>query len=169
MPKKQRKVTYVMMCVSYCLDLFLLVVALSSYSTCSLWLKEENKNISLNCTNLFNFPVLIWLVSNVWDLHLNDAMEMISLPPANEVCEGYVFTGVCLSGGCAWQGGVHSRGHVCGRGACAWRGGGACAWLGACACMSPGRYYEIRSMRGRYASYWNAFLFIRAYSFHGLY
>ena len=29
----------------------------------------------------------------------------ILLPPANEVCEGYVFTGVCLStteGGCAW-------------------------------------------------------------------
>ena len=24
----------------------------------------------------------------------------------------------------------------------------------------PGRYYEIRSMSGRYASYWNAFLFI---------
>ena len=40
------------------------------------------------------------------------------LPPANEVCEGYVFTGVCLStggvhdGGHAWQGGMHGRG-VC--------------------------------------------------------
>ena len=32
-------------------------------------------------------------------------------PPANEVCEGYVFTGVCPGGGvCAtWQGGMHSR------------------------------------------------------------
>ena len=31
------------------------------------------------------------------------------LPPANEVCEGYVFTGVCLStGGSAW-GGVSSQ------------------------------------------------------------
>ena len=54
------------------------------------------------------------------------------LPPANEVCESYVFTGVCLStgwgrawwggrvcvaGGHAWQGGVHGRG---------------CAWQGAC-------------------------------------
>ena len=31
------------------------------------------------------------------------------LPPANEVCEGYVFTGVCLSTGwvgCAWQEGA---------------------------------------------------------------
>ena len=36
---------------------------------------------------------------------------MVYLPPANEVCEGYVFTGVCLStpGGCAWfySGGMH--------------------------------------------------------------
>ena len=48
------------------------------------------------------------------------------LTPANEVCEGYVFTGVCLStgggggvcsGGHAWQGGIHGRG-VCGRGVC---------------------------------------------------
>ena len=35
------------------------------------------------------------------------------LPPANEVCEGYVFTGVCLS---TPGGGVHGfiRGGVCG-------------------------------------------------------
>ena len=52
----------------------------------------------------------------------------------NEVCEGYVFTGVCLSrGGRAWQGGmrgggVHDGGHVW-QGACmagAVHGGGAC-------------------------------------------
>ena len=31
---------------------------------------------------------------------------MLYLPPANEVCEGYVFTGVCLStGGCLLLGG----------------------------------------------------------------
>ena len=38
----------------------------------------------------------------------------IYLPPANEVCEGYVFTGVCLSTG--WisvQGGSLSRGGLC--------------------------------------------------------
>ena len=161
------------------------------------------------------------------------------LPPANEACEGYVLTGVCLSTGgggrvlqegmrgrgCAWQGGVHGRqggvhgrrgvhgrghvwqgacmagGHVwqgacimggmhgrgcvCGEGACV--AGGMCAWWGG-ACMTGGhvwwdvcmagegvmhgrgrghawqggvhgRYYKIRSMSGRYASYWNAFLF----------
>ena len=39
-------------------------------------------------------------------------------------------------GGRAWQGGVH------GRGAC-----------------PPSRYHEIRSMSGRYTSYWNAFLY----------
>ena len=41
--------------------------------------------------------------------------------------------GVCVVGG------VHSGGHV-------WQGG------------MRGRYYEIRSMSGRYTSYWNAFL-----------
>ena len=54
------------------------------------------------------------------------------LPPANKVCEGYVFTGVCLSGG----GGLSPEG-LC-------RGG------------------ESLSGRQRpppYASYWNAFWF----------
>ena len=60
------------------------------------------------------------------------------LLPANKVCKGHVFTGVCLStggmhgggmhgrgacmaGGHAWQGGMHGRGHAWG-----------CAWQGAC-------------------------------------
>ena len=47
--------------------------------------------------------------------------------------------GACMAGGCVWQGGMH------GRGACV-AGGMHC------------RYYEIRSMSGRYVSYWNAFL-----------
>ena len=127
-----------------------------------------------------------------------------SLPPANEVCEGYVFTGVCLStpGGHAWfyLGGMHGfirggmrgfiRGDVHGfiwgacvvlfgfiRGACmvlfgghAWFYlGGACMVLfrGVCMVLFGGAcmvfsvffgYNEIRSMSGRYASYWNAFL-----------
>ena len=113
---------------------------------------------------------------------------LIFLPPANEVCEGYVFTCVCLStGGCAWQGAcVHGRGAcMCGRGACmvgghVWQGdvhgkggmhgkgvcmaGGACmagghVWQGGMA-HTPGRYHEIWSMSGQYASYWNAFLFL---------
>ena len=181
------------------------------------------------------------LLLAVIEVPLNRAFSM-SLPPANEVCEGYVFTGVCLStrgggmhgcsGGRAWllRGGVRgcsgggmrgcSRGaYVAAPGGCAWlllgghvwllRGGmhgcpwgvcvvapggacvvaqGACvvalgghAWLlrgghvwllgGACV-VAPrggawffrggmrGFFHEIRSMSGRYASYWNAFLFV---------
>ena len=82
---------------------------------------------------------------------------------------------------------VHIEG-VCGRGVRMWQGvriwqgacvsegmhGRGCAWQGACmaggmlgrgaimACTPPfGRYYEIRSMTGQYASYWNAFLFYK--------
>ena len=55
-----------------------------------------------------------------------DAHRYWLLPPANEVCEGYVFTGVCHS--------VH-RGGVCGcSGGCAWLLGGH-AWLLWGACM----------------------------------
>ena len=62
-------------------------------------------------------------------------------------------------------GAVHGRGH---------------AWQGAClvgACIPggmrgrgqgthapPGRYHEIQLMSGRYASYWNAFLFFNFFS-----
>ena len=74
------------------------------------------------------------------------------LPPAKEVCEGYVFTGVCLStggracmaGGRTWQGFVRGR-------VCVWWGHpwwGVCdeghAWQGACmagrACMPGGMH-----------------------------
>ena len=83
--------------------------------------------------------------------------------------------GVCMARGCAWQGGVHGMGGMCGRGGVHGvrayvAGGGACMTggmhgrgdmhdrVGVCgrhACHS--RYYGIRSMSGRYASYWNAF------------
>ena len=116
------------------------------------------------------------------------------LPPANEVCEGYVFTPVsqsfCSQGGgraWLWGGGAWLQGGMHGCRGCAWlwgacmvvgsvHGCGGCAWLwGACvvvgghvwlqggvhgcggACMG---YDEIRSMSGRYASYWNAFLLL---------
>ena len=71
---------------------------------------------------------------------------------------GACMTEVCVAGG--MEGGM--EGGVCGRGACiagghAWQEGHA--WQGGVhgggVC---GRYYEIRSMSGRYASYWNAFL-----------
>ena len=77
---------------------------------------------------------------------------------------GHVWQGACGCAwqeacGCAWQeacvaGGMH------GRGVCVWQVGGMHG-RGACVAhtLPPGRYYEIRSMSGRYASSWNAFLF----------
>ena len=86
--------------------------------------------------------------------------------------------GMCGSGGCAWLqgcawlwGGMHGcHGGCMVRGACvvargyAWLlggmhgsgGWGACVVGGVAGCVG---YDEIRSMSGRYASYWNAFLF----------
>ena len=51
------------------------------------------------------------------------------------------------SGGCV---------HGCSRGACMVFAWGACVVFAGGACVG---YDEIRSMSGRYASYWNAFLF----------
>ena len=88
--------------------------------------------------------------------------------------------GACMAGGMCGGGGMHGRG-VCVAGGHAWQGWGVwqgacmaesvrgrgCAWWGE-VCMARGgvhgrggmrgRYYEIRSMSGRYASYLNAFL-----------
>ena len=105
-------------------------------------------------------------------------LYLLFLPPANVVCEGYIFTGVCDSvkrggawllrgGGRAWLlrgGGGGVRG--CSQGGHAWLlGPGGHAWFlpgGACVVFPWGGacigYDEIRSMSGRYASYWNAFL-----------
>ena len=71
---------------------------------------------------------------------------MFFLPPANEVCEGYVSQSFCSQGvgvhgggeGHAWQGGMHGGGGMHGREACmawghAWWGAcmaGECAWQG---------------------------------------
>ena len=114
----------------------------------------------------------------VLDMKFKWNLKLHLLRPANEICEGYVFTRVCLSTGvCVWQGGMHGRGgHVwqgCvhGRGVQAGgvqaggvqaggvhgRGHGGVCVVGGHACH--GRYHGIRSMSGRYASYWNAFLF----------
>ena len=62
------------------------------------------------------------------------------LPPANEVCKGYVFTPVCQSF-CSQGGGVPGQVHP--------RAG----------TPPPAMHAGIRSTSGRYASYWNAFLF----------
>ena len=95
-------------------------------------------------------------------------IHIIFSPPANEVCEVYVFTPVCQSfcsrGG---GGGVRGKGaRVCVAGACV--GGGACVagggMRGQGVCMPrmppPDTTRYGQSMRGRYATYWNAFLFV---------
>ena len=93
---------------------------------------------------------------------LVNVYQLVLLPPANEVCEGYVLQvcvcpqgGVRGCGGRAWLWG----GHACLRGVCGCRGH---AWLrGACLVARRGvcvGYDEIRSMIGQYASYWIAFL-----------
>ena len=73
----------------------------------------------------------------------------------------WFYLGVCmvLLGGCAWfyLGGV--CGFIWGH---AWFYSGGHAWLysrgGVCGFFSFFGYSEIRSMSGRYTSYWNAFL-----------
>ena len=86
-------------------------------------------------------------IDNVVLIQSNSKICTLFLQPANEVCEGYVFTGVCLS-----TGGVHAMHappsmhapeHACTPGH---------------ARAPSGGYYEMWSMNGRYASYWNAFL-----------
>ena len=82
--------------------------------------------------------------------------------------EGVHRRGACMAvGGMCGSGGVHGRGNVW-QGVCmaggmhggghAWQRGHA--WQGACIpCMPPNTTRCSRSMCGRYASYWNAFLF----------
>ena len=65
--------------------------------------------------------------------------------------------GVCSRGGRVWRGDMCEAGDVHGTGVCM---AGACVAEGGMFRRAPPRrYYEIRSMSGRYASYWNAFLF----------
>ena len=75
--------------------------------------------------------------------------------------------GACMAGGMRGMGGVHGRGEACMAGGCACQGGhnwqGGHVWQGSMHAMHPPHTHTmryVRSMRGRYASYWNAFLFI---------
>ena len=80
---------------------------------------------------------------------------------------GGMYGGGMHGRGHAWLGGVHSRMSIHGRWGHVWQGG--IVWHtfppamhppGRCVpYMPPGRCYDIRSMSGQYASYWNAFLF----------
>ena len=90
------------------------------------------------------------------------------LPPAMKLRQGNVFTSVCQEF-CPQGGMCGEGGGMCGEGGCeCWRGVEGCAWQGACvvgACMAhtPPPPYTTRygrSMRGRYTSYWNAFLLL---------
>ena len=82
-------------------------------------------------------------------------------------CAWFFWGGVCgfFWGVCSFfQGGVHGFfGGVCGfLGGCAWFFQGACMVVEGCVWLPGGTcigYNEIRSMSGRYASCWNAFLF----------
>ena len=78
---------------------------------------------------MLSAETLLFAVYMALGLELTSRLSAL-LPPANEVCEGYVFTGVCHSvyrvggmRGCSWGG-------VCGcsRGACVVAPGGH-AWL----------------------------------------
>ena len=70
---------------------------------------------------------------------------------ANEVCEGFVFTGVCMStGGGMHEGGVHGRGGMHG-GGCLWQGGmhgiGACVAGGGPSWQIPRDTVNERAVR----------------------
>ena len=96
---------------------------------------------------------------------------ILSLPPANEVWGKVIFLhlfvilftgGACVAGGVCGLGGVRGEGGMCGKGGHAWQRGG-CVWQrgGMCMVCTPPSTRYCWSMRGRYASYWNAFLFQR--------
>ena len=70
------------------------------------------------------------------------SLPHIFLPPANEVCEGYVFTGVCLS---TWGG-------VCG---CSRGQGGMCGCSGGACMVTPGGACVV-TPGGAYMFAWGA-------------
>ena len=110
-----------------------------------------------------NGPKIRYVFIAVW-ITFEDSL----LPPANEVCQGYVSTGACLStGGHVWLG-VHAWwGGMCGREACVAGGmcGRRCTWQasmhgkGHVWHTSPWQILRDMVNKRRYASYWNAFLF----------
>ena len=89
---------------------------------------------------------------SVQNEHFHTILHNQFLPPANEVCKGYVFTPVCQSF-CSHGGeylGRYTPGqvHPSGR------------YTPMAGTPPLAMYAGIWSTSGRYASYWNAFLFI---------
>ena len=119
-------------------------------------LTDMKENVSPN--RKFFIHYYQWRIQDFQGLRQSERDANLLLLPANVVCEGYVFTPVCDSV----------------------NGGGQCAWLlrGVCVVAPGGRAWllrdggmrgiqqdtEIRSMSGRYASYWNAFLFNKIFA-----
>ena len=79
-------------------------------------------------TRLINgAPGLPYFTINIIFMHPLFVHSLLS--NANEVCEGYVFTRVCLSTGACMAGGHAWQGVCVAGGACVARG---CVWWGAC-------------------------------------
>ena len=107
--------------------------------------KDVSWKVSYDCasTRIIEIPQCTLMLITFGIRYL---AQGLFLPPANDVCEGYVFTGVCLSTG------------------------GGCVLLHA-GIQPPPRpeahtphppcpvHAGIRLTSGRYASHWNAFLF----------
>ena len=110
--------------------------------------------------------LLMWVkcwLREMWDKYDSSTVKVccLYLPPANEVCEGYVFTGVCLSmgggmhgcsqGGHAWLLWGWGWGHVWLLRGCAWLLWGGHAWLlwGAmCGCCGGTCVVALRGVHG---------------------
>ena len=120
---------------------------------------------------LMGWRTPLWGILDLPPLLINDHATRITkikfiefLPPANVVCEGYVFTGVCLSTGGV---GIPRTPPVDGPpGMETPPDGDTPGWRSPRDGEPPGIETPPgeppRSMCGRYTSYWNAFLFILA-------
>ena len=139
------------------------------------WDIKCNRNCLLQYVR---FNLILYMLLKLYKLHRSTALQRrnnnfcnnrvsnlsrMLLPPANEVCEGYVFTRVCHSvhRGEGWSGpgrgcllwGVPGPGGACSGGGRVWsQGEVTCS--GGCLVETPPDGYCC----GRYASYWNAFL-----------
>ena len=150
---------------------------------CTNFLRLRELKCSLNSLRLINRSCQKTVIHKVGDIDIfcttsngnmlkqssaeSVLMQTLITARKRSLEQGNVLSSVCQvfcprGGGRAWQGGVCSGGEHC-RGH-AWQGemrDRGRAWWGGV----RGRYYEIQSMGGRYASYWNAFMFLWWFGF----